>query len=140
MTRLLSSFLLATAIGLSLGACDGDDSVSSGGGGGGNACSQYSTCDSCTPVNGCGWCFNASGGACAPDPDSCTNASEFTWTWNPSGCPDVDAQVVSIDSGTTVPEASTTPQRTTDAGPEGSATDANDALAPEASATDAPSQ
>jgi hypothetical protein len=69
----------------------------------------YVTCGSCTPVLGCGWCFNAAGGTCAPDPDSCTNASEFTWTWDPPGCPDVDAGVIPLDAGTPPPDAALIP-------------------------------
>ena len=98
-------------VALALGAC-GDDSGDSyaypGGGGGSDPCNQYSTCGSCTPVEGCGWCFNATSGLCAGSPDECTNVSEFTWTWDPTGCVDVDASVNPADAGRTPP--------TTDAG------------------------
>ncbi len=88
------------AVAAAVAACgDSGSSASSGAGvaGGGYAglCSQYTTCGSCTPVVGCGWCFNATGGTCAAGPDECAFGSsvEFTWTWDPSGCPDVDASV-----------------------------------------------
>jgi len=108
MARFFASLLLASAIGISLAACDGADESYAGGGSGGTSCARYTTCGTCTPVSGCGWCFNASGGACATDPDSCTGASEFTWTWDPSGCPAVDAAVVPLDAG--VPPAEAGPQ------------------------------
>ena len=104
MTRFLAATLLASAVAVTLGAC-GDDSNNSApygyGAASGSAtdCTVYTTCGSCTPVAGCGWCFNAGGGACATDPDSCGDASEFTWTWEPSGCPGVDASVVPLDAG-----------------------------------------
>jgi hypothetical protein len=115
MNRLLSATLLASAVGVSLAAC-GDDtgggglsygSSSGGGSSGGSAgdCRVYTTCGSCTPVAGCGWCFSGTSGTCAFDPDDCTSASEFTWTWDPSGCPYVDAGVVPLDAGAS-PEAS----------------------------------
>jgi hypothetical protein len=106
MNRFLAAALLASTVAVSLGAC-GDDSSDVGyayGAGssssGGSTCSAYTTCGSCTPVDGCGWCFTATGGTCATDPDSCGDASEFTWTWEPSGCPGIDASVVPLDAGT----------------------------------------
>jgi hypothetical protein len=107
MNRLLGAALLASTVAVALAAC-GDDSsdvgYAYGAGGssssGGATCSAYTTCGSCTPVSGCGWCFTESGGACATDSDSCGDASEFTWTWDPSGCPGVDASVAPLDAGT----------------------------------------
>jgi hypothetical protein len=37
---------------------------------------------------------------CVTDPDQCATWGEFTWTWNPSGCPNADAAVVPLDAGT----------------------------------------
>jgi hypothetical protein len=112
MHRFLAALFVASGIAVSLGAC-GDDSNDSGyvtyGGGGstGSSCSAYTTCGTCTPVLGCGWCFTATGGTCATDPDSCGDASEFTWTWDQSGCPGADASVapVSTDAGSTPTDA-----------------------------------
>jgi hypothetical protein len=120
MTRTFAAAILASGVALALGACNDDSSpdYSSGYGGGyGNSCSSYTTCGTCTPVSGCGWCFNGSTGACASSPDQCydaTNLSEFTWSWDPTGCPDVDASVIPLsdaapptaDAGTPTPEAS----------------------------------
>ncbi|MGO9834072.1 MAG: hypothetical protein ACLP1X_07655 [Polyangiaceae bacterium] len=114
MTRLLMTALLTSTVAVSVGAC-GDDSsdfaYANGGPGGAypTMCSAYTTCGSCTPVIGCGWCFGARGGSCAPDPDSCGDATEFTWTWNASGCPDVDASVVPLDAGASASPDGTTP-------------------------------
>jgi hypothetical protein len=134
--------VFAAALAAILGACDGGDgsppsSSASAGGGPVAACEQYTTCGSCTPQNGCGWCFNAAGGYCVTDPDQCAFSSnnEFTWTWNASGCPDADASVgpASHDAGSKeasspVPEAAT---------PVEAAAAAADAEAPEAGPSEA---
>ena len=95
--RALVAVLVSGAVAVALAAC-GDDN-GSGGASYGDSCNAYTTCGSCTPVNGCGWCFDTAGGLCASTPDECTNVTEFTWTWDPSGCPDVDASVVPLDAG-----------------------------------------
>ncbi len=110
MNRFLGAFLLAGAVAVAAGACD-DSSAGDyygNGNGSGDDCSANTTCDTCTPVQGCGWCFNSGGGVCASSPDECAaSVSEFTWTWSQSGCPGVDASVSSSDAGTTpTPEAS----------------------------------
>ena len=76
-------------------ACDDGEDAQPSSSGAGVDCSPYVTCGTCTPVRGCGWCFGVSGGTCASDPDQCAFASntEFTWTWDPEGCPSVDASV-----------------------------------------------
>jgi hypothetical protein len=96
MNRLLAGSLLASAVALAVAAC-GDDSGANVYPWAGGACGAYTTCATCTPVEGCGWCFNAHGGVCTSDPDQCASASEFTWTWDPTGCPDVDASVNPAD-------------------------------------------
>jgi hypothetical protein len=98
MRRALAGWLAGFSLAIVAAACGpSDDGGSSSASGGSYAtvCSQYTTCGSCTPVTGCGWCFNATGGQCASDPDQCAFSSnaEFTWTWEPPGCPDVDASV-----------------------------------------------
>ena len=98
MNRFVGATLLASAVALALAAC-GDDSNGGGGTTSGDACNQYTTCGSCTPVSGCGWCFNAVGGLCAATPDECTNVTEFTWTWESTGCPYLDASVLPADAG-----------------------------------------
>lgn len=110
--RTLAAALLVLFVAVPVAACGSDDNSgdveyagpSSGGGG---DCSAYTTCGTCTPVDGCGWCFNATSGQCTTDPDSCSSTTEFTWTWDSTGCPDVDASVVPLDAGkASTPEAS----------------------------------
>src|SRR5271166_1614155 len=102
MRRNVSGWVAGVALAAVVAACgsDGGESESypgyAGGGGYGAGCGQYTSCGTCTPVVGCGWCFNVTGGQCASSPDECAFSSdaEFTWTWNPGGCPEVDASVV----------------------------------------------
>jgi hypothetical protein len=100
MVRTFAGLVAGAALAVALGACDS----SSSGGDYGYApsvdCTQYTTCGTCTPVAGCGWCFNATSGVCTTDPDQCAYVTEFTWTWDPSGCPGVDAGVVPLDAAT----------------------------------------
>jgi hypothetical protein len=119
MKRFLGAFLLAGAVAVAVGACDDSSSGGYYAGASSDQCNAYNTCDTCTPVNGCGWCFNSTGGLCASSPDECSSASEFTWTWNQSGCPDIDASVASPDAGTPASDATATSEASTagDAGP-----------------------
>ena len=82
----------------------------------GDPCNQYASCGTCTPVNGCGWCATGPAqGVCASDPDECSQAPSFSWTWNATGC------FVPAEAGVTpVPEAGSTdagPGLTVDSGP-----------------------
>jgi hypothetical protein len=65
-------------------------------------CGAYTTCGTCTPVVGCGWCGEGASGMCTASPDECTGQT-FDWTWDPNGCRvEADASVVSTsDAGTT---------------------------------------
>jgi hypothetical protein len=105
MNRWLGASILASFVAVALAACSDSSSggyyVGSASGGGNSSCSQYTTCGTCTPVQGCGWCFTTAGGQCASDPDQCATLPEFTWAWNPSGCPGVDASVAAADGGRT---------------------------------------
>jgi hypothetical protein len=137
MRRFWIGGALASVVALCVGGCDSSSQGYgySGGGGGNDLCSPYTTCGTCTPVQGCGWCFNRSGGACASSPDQCASSvSEFTWTWDPAGCPGVDASVVPVDAS--APEGSAA----VDSGitPESSAPESSTAApdAPSEAATD----
>jgi hypothetical protein len=100
MNRSFAAIALASAVGLALGACGGDDNGAAYDYGQAAVCSRYTTCGECTPVLGCGWCFNARSGICTTDPNVCAaQVSEFTWTWDPPGCPDLDASVSPLDAG-----------------------------------------
>jgi len=100
MMKGLATAVLACSIALATAACDtsGDDypQVPEGV----TACSAFSSCETCTPVNGCGWCFNSDGTAnCASGPGDCTTTT-FAWAWDPSGCPTADAGVSSDAAST----------------------------------------
>jgi hypothetical protein len=88
MKRAATAFLCLLGAALSLGACEGDGSTSSGGAGYAYAaCNQYASCEACTPIQGCGWCYKDDGaGVCADDPNDCATATSFRWTWEPTGC------------------------------------------------------
>jgi hypothetical protein len=90
--------MLAAA--LVVGACgpgDEDYGSVSYGGGYSDGCRRFASCSACTPVNGCGWCFDSDGtGICAASPDECVTPA-FSWTWNPSGCR------VAADAGAATP-------------------------------------
>ena len=83
---------------------------SSNGGGGGYSygpvdCRRFTSCATCTPVLGCGWCQVGTKGACFDQPNACAGASNFYWTWELNGCPaapggDIDA------GGSPAPDAS----------------------------------
>ena len=129
MKRFVVGAALASLVALCVGACTDSSQGYSYAGGSGLDCSPYTTCGTCTPVQGCGWCFTRSGGACASSPDQCASSvSEFTWTWNASGCPGVDASVALPDAGGGAAEAGTPESGT----PESSS--------PETAAPDAPSE
>lgn len=54
-------------------------------------CSSATSCDTCTPILGCGWCQYADGrGTCTSGPSLCKGDS-FRWNWEPTSCPVVDA-------------------------------------------------
>ncbi len=75
------------------------------------ACSVETTCGSCTPVLGCGWCQYEDGtGACTTSPSRC-KGDTFRWSWEPSTCPAVatdagapDGDVI-VDAGGSAPDA-----------------------------------
>jgi hypothetical protein len=93
--------LLISVVALLVGACDSNNEPPQGAPSGYLGCRQYTSCASCTPVSGCGWCYLADGtGRCADDPNDCAGSPVFTWTWNPNGCyVTADASVVPADSG-----------------------------------------
>jgi hypothetical protein len=106
--RILGGALVALVTTLMASACDdGGYSYERGGDDYDYGCRRFTSCGTCTPVDGCGWCQTGVGkGLCAADPDECAGATAFSWTWDPSGCTatpagDADAGGVTIvDSGT----------------------------------------
>jgi Plexin repeat len=67
---------------------------------GSDPCLQFTSCGTCTPVLGCGWCSTGNTGMCVSEPNECWMAPTFEWTWEFSGCPAGDAGA-STDAGTT---------------------------------------
>ncbi len=55
-------------------------------------CGQYPTCESCVPVDGCGWC--GATGQCLGDPTSCPSG------WSPDTC---GAQCYAADCDASIP-------------------------------------
>lgn len=62
-------------------------------------CGQFTSCTTCTPVLGCGWCQSGTKGACVDQPNACANVSDFYWTWELAGCPGVPR--TDVDAGAT---------------------------------------
>jgi hypothetical protein len=63
-------------------------------------CGAQSSCLTCTPVVGCGWCQLPDGtGRCVDDPNDCQRATTFSWTWEPSGCREAADASVSTSGG-----------------------------------------
>jgi len=63
-------------------------------------CELQTTCGTCTPIMGCGWCQYEDGtGSCATGPSACRELS-FRWNWEPTDCP-----VPSTDAGLTPADA-----------------------------------
>lgn len=65
-------------------------------------CLRFTSCGSCTPVRGCGWCTHEGDGGvdglCLSDPLSCPGP-KFTWTWEPLACTDGDGGAPALDGG-----------------------------------------
>jgi hypothetical protein len=85
--------LLAVLVGAlcstSCWSADGYDYGPPPGGGRGRRerCEQFTTCATCTPVIGCGWCQVGAEGLCTSSPDRCAGAETFSWTWDLAYCP-----------------------------------------------------
>jgi len=78
-----------------------DDSYDPGPSYGPVYCGQFTSCDTCTPILGCGWCSAGSKGACVDQPNACAGAASFTWTWELDGCPGAGAVDGGLDAGAT---------------------------------------
>jgi hypothetical protein len=101
MRRALVWTVAASSVALAVAACESQDRAYGPPGGDHAGCRTYTTCGTCTPVPGCGWCEpQGAASYCADDPGDCNSNLEFTWTWDPSGCPRVGP-----DASTLLPEA-----------------------------------
>lgn len=78
--------LLGLGLVVTVVACENDGGYYYRGGRLGR-CEAATTCQTCTPLYGCGWCSFPNGdGACVDDPDYCAGAKAFSWTWEADGC------------------------------------------------------
>jgi hypothetical protein len=50
-------------------------------------CERFTSCATCTPVLGCGWCQSGDKGLCTSEPNRCGDAVTFSWTWELAYCP-----------------------------------------------------
>jgi len=64
-------------------------------------CGQFTSCATCTPVLGCGWCSMGSKGACVDQPNACAAVANFYWTWELDGCPGAGSADGGLDAGAT---------------------------------------
>ena len=96
MLRAIGKVLVWTAP-LVLAGCDDGGYYDNRGYSGYGFCRQFSSCDECTPMYGCGWCTYGKGqGICLSDPYDC-RTPQFTWTWEPKACAALG------DAGTSTP-------------------------------------
>jgi hypothetical protein len=104
--------VVAAVVGLA--ACESSSDWSGGQGyargrGGPGLCREATSCASCTPIVGCGWCQLPDGtGRCVDDPNDCSDETVFSWTWDPSGCRvPIEAGAVTVGGGgSAVPDGS----------------------------------
>ena len=87
MRRAMGIVWAAGAASILFSACEGggyyDDRYGTGAYG---YCQQATSCSTCTPILGCGWCSYGDGkGVCLSEPNAC-RVKQFTWTWEPTGC------------------------------------------------------
>jgi hypothetical protein len=82
-------------------ACIDDSGYNPGPSSGPVYCGQFTSCETCTPVLGCGWCSMGSKGACVDQPNACAGAANFYWTWELDGCPGAGAGDGGVDAGAT---------------------------------------
>jgi hypothetical protein len=78
---------MSLLVALLLGACIDSGGYEPGSSYGQIDCTQFTSCGTCTPVLGCGWCSMGSKGACVDQPNACARAENFYWTWELDGCP-----------------------------------------------------
>ncbi|HSZ82887.1 MAG TPA: hypothetical protein VLA14_11425 [Polyangia bacterium] len=87
MKLLAFAALIGALCSLGCDAPYGDGGSSPRGHGPRSFCARFTTCGTCTPVLGCGWCQSGSKGLCAEDPDVCEGAESFSWSWESATCP-----------------------------------------------------
>jgi Plexin repeat len=124
--RLLASMVAALCLGSCIDGSDGAYGPPPGSGEGHPRCERFTSCATCTPVLGCGWCQSGTKGMCASEPNRCGDAPSFSWTWELAYCP-------------AEPDAGSASGGWTTAPPNGAPADA-DAPADAGTTTDAPQE
>ena len=89
MKHRISAVIFWVAAALGCVCCDSSDAGPHGPRERPFSCEQLTTCATCTPVLGCGWCQAGDQGLCTSDPHHCARAETFTWTWEAAFCPAV---------------------------------------------------
>jgi hypothetical protein len=88
LTSLVAAFWVAAfCLASCLDGSAGNYGPAPGSGGGRAHCERYTSCATCTPVLGCGWCQSGGKGMCASEPNRCDDAQTFSWTWELAYCP-----------------------------------------------------
>jgi hypothetical protein len=107
MKRTATCALASCAIALLVGACD--DQRGHHESYGVDPCQTFSTCGTCTPIDGCGWCFSSGSGACLSSPDECATAYDgpVIWTWDLGGCADIVVASPTVAADASVSDAGT---------------------------------
>ena len=136
MKRISIALLCASLVAIASNACDEGDAYYAYGSSSYSPCSQYTSCGSCTPILGCGWCFEAKNtGHCAAGPSQC-DGTAFSWTWEKSGCHlPADA---GVKDGGRVDGAVSTPEDAAPPTAEDAALPVDDAAPPVAEDADVP--
>jgi hypothetical protein len=83
---LTASWLAALCVASCIDGSSGDYGPS-GSGEGRAHCERFTSCATCTPVLGCGWCQSGGKGMCTSEPNRCDDAQSFSWTWELAYCP-----------------------------------------------------
>jgi hypothetical protein len=109
ITHVFSLFGACAAIALAAAACDDGHRRHGAEYDTEDICAQYATCDTCTPQNGCGWCFDGTKSFCGSDANQCTT----DWTWESNYCR--AAADASVSTSSDDASSSATPDASEDA-------------------------
>ncbi|HVU51400.1 MAG TPA: hypothetical protein VHL80_11970 [Polyangia bacterium] len=85
--HLLASIVAAVCLVSCTDTSGGDYGPPPGAGGERPHCERFTSCATCTPVLGCGWCQSGDKGLCTSAPNRCADAVSFSWTWELAYCP-----------------------------------------------------
>jgi hypothetical protein len=98
--RLFASMVAALCLASCWDSTDDAYGPPPGSGDGRPHCERFTSCATCTPALGCGWCQSGDKGLCTSEPNRCSDAVSFSWTWELAYCP---AEADAGGGWTTVP-------------------------------------